>query len=163
MYLNYFGKTFCDIWWKGDFRRKNVSDIECQETFVPFNEKKSAPHWKKVTKLDIPGTWQAQIQCLLLKYVKRISKWSWKYGRNRFPISSILYSYIFLYKLNETFRGCIIANIWASQLHFIFQRYIFLDSPTFPTLVVLHYNIIVCEWIFVCYLFCSRYFLRSQQ
>ena len=53
------------------------------------------------------------------------------------------------HKLNETFRGCIIANIWASQLHFIFQRYIFLDSPTFPTLVVLHYNIIVCEWIFV--------------
>ena len=68
------------------------------------------------------------------------------------------------HKLNETFRGCIIANIWASQLHFIFQRYIFLDSPTFPTLVVLHYDISM--WMDFCskiYLFCSRYCLRSQQ
>ena len=68
------------------------------------------------------------------------------------------------HKLNETFRGCIIANIWASQLHFIFQRYIFPDSPTFPTLVVLHYDI--SAWMDLSskrYLFCSRYFLRSQQ
>ena len=138
MYLNYFGKTFCDIWWKGDPRRKNVSDIECQEMFVPFILKKKVLHivsnkaWYS-WNLTSPNTMLAFEICKT--YLKMILK-VWEES-----VSNIFNT--LFHKLNETFRGCIIANIWASQLHFIFQRYIFPDSQLWLYFII----ILVCEWI----------------
>ena len=103
--------------------------------------KKSSPHWTKSNKawyswdLTGPNTMLAFEICKT--YLKMILK-VWEES-----VSNIFNT--LFHKLNETFRGCIIANIWASQLHFIFQRYIFPDSQLWLYFII----ILVCEWIFV--------------